>query len=174
MGLIPFATLFPQKGMDETRTITTRGHAVLPDDEYALVEFYCPDPACDCRRVLLNVAARRQMKRGFLASISFAFDRDDKHAGPLLDPMNPQSEYAGVFLAIVSRDILSDPAYVARLEAHYDQVKQAAADPTPAIRRVLRRFRDKGAAPVSPREPVDRNAPCPCGSGKKYKHCCGR
>jgi len=21
---------------------------------------------------------------------------------------------------------------------------------------------------------VDRNAPCPCGSGKKYKHCCGR
>ncbi len=22
-------------------------------------------------------------------------------------------------------------------------------------------------------EPVGRNAPCPCGSGKKYKHCCG-
>ncbi|MGN0910738.1 MAG: SEC-C metal-binding domain-containing protein [Thermoguttaceae bacterium] len=24
----------------------------------------------------------------------------------------------------------------------------------------------------SPR--VGRNDPCPCGSGKKYKHCCGR
>jgi preprotein translocase subunit SecA len=23
-------------------------------------------------------------------------------------------------------------------------------------------------------EKVGRNAPCPCGSGKKYKHCCGR
>lgn len=23
-------------------------------------------------------------------------------------------------------------------------------------------------------KPVPRNAPCPCGSGKKYKHCCGR
>lgn len=22
------------------------------------------------------------------------------------------------------------------------------------------------------REKVDRNAPCPCGSGKKYKNCC--
>ena len=22
--------------------------------------------------------------------------------------------------------------------------------------------------------PISRNAPCPCGSGKKYKHCCGR
>ncbi|MBC7316447.1 MAG: SEC-C domain-containing protein, partial [Chloroflexi bacterium] len=25
-----------------------------------------------------------------------------------------------------------------------------------------------------PRRPVGRNAPCPCGSGKKYKNCCGR
>ena len=24
------------------------------------------------------------------------------------------------------------------------------------------------------REPVGRNAPCPCGSGKKYKRCCGK
>ncbi|MBQ4492496.1 MAG: SEC-C domain-containing protein, partial [Deltaproteobacteria bacterium] len=21
---------------------------------------------------------------------------------------------------------------------------------------------------------IGRNAPCPCGSGKKYKHCCGK
>ncbi|MBM3167252.1 MAG: SEC-C domain-containing protein, partial [Chloroflexi bacterium] len=21
---------------------------------------------------------------------------------------------------------------------------------------------------------IGRNEPCPCGSGKKYKHCCGR
>ena len=21
---------------------------------------------------------------------------------------------------------------------------------------------------------IPRNAPCPCGSGKKYKHCCGK
>ena len=21
---------------------------------------------------------------------------------------------------------------------------------------------------------ISRNAPCPCGSGKKYKHCCGK
>ena len=23
-------------------------------------------------------------------------------------------------------------------------------------------------------ENIGRNAPCPCGSGKKYKHCCGK
>ena len=30
----------------------------------------------------------------------------------------------------------------------------------------------KEAAPAAKR--VGRNEPCPCGSGKKYKHCCGR
>ena len=29
-------------------------------------------------------------------------------------------------------------------------------------------------APVKKGEKVGRNDPCPCGSGKKYKHCCGR
>jgi preprotein translocase subunit SecA len=30
------------------------------------------------------------------------------------------------------------------------------------------------AAPVRTGPKVGRNDPCPCGSGKKYKHCCGR
>ncbi|MFB6240325.1 MAG: SEC-C metal-binding domain-containing protein, partial [Gemmatimonadota bacterium] len=34
-----------------------------------------------------------------------------------------------------------------------------------------------GGEPVAPqpvrREKVGRNEPCPCGSGKKYKKCCG-
>ena len=33
----------------------------------------------------------------------------------------------------------------------------------------------KTATPVRRETPkVGRNQPCPCGSGKKYKHCCGR
>lgn len=30
------------------------------------------------------------------------------------------------------------------------------------------------AAPGAGNRPLNRNAPCPCGSGKKYKHCCGK
>lgn len=33
---------------------------------------------------------------------------------------------------------------------------------------------DPRQAPPSPVMPVGRNDPCPCGSGKKYKQCCGR
>ncbi len=30
-------------------------------------------------------------------------------------------------------------------------------------------------APIhSDEQKIERNAPCPCGSGKKYKQCCGR
>jgi len=30
------------------------------------------------------------------------------------------------------------------------------------------------ARPVRSGPKVGRNDPCPCGSGKKYKHCCGK
>ena len=31
-----------------------------------------------------------------------------------------------------------------------------------------------GKAPKNPAEKTQRNSPCPCGSGKKYKQCCGK
>lgn len=31
---------------------------------------------------------------------------------------------------------------------------------------------DPPAMPVTPRNAIGRNNPCPCGSGKKYKRCC--
>ena len=31
-----------------------------------------------------------------------------------------------------------------------------------------------GAMPQPPKRKIGRNEPCPCGSGKKYKRCCGR
>ena len=37
------------------------------------------------------------------------------------------------------------------------------------FRKLAARLRQEGVAPQ-----VGRNDPCPCGSGKKYKHCCGK
>ena len=86
-GLLPFVRLFPELAMAETRVFMVRDHPTLPDDDYGLMETFCADTTCHCRRVMLNVAARRQGV--FLASVSYAFDRDDPHAGPFLDPLNP-------------------------------------------------------------------------------------
>ena len=127
LGLVPFVRLFPQQATSETRVLTTRRYPGLPDDEYGLLESYCPEPSCNCRRVMLNVVGRRQ--QAILATVSYGFDRDAAMAGPFLDPLNPQSAYAGILLPLVE-EVLEDPAYVARLEAHYYQVKGAMADPS--------------------------------------------
>jgi hypothetical protein len=180
MHLIPFFTVDPELAEKETRVL----HLLVPQGQlpagtYGLLEFYCPDPACDCQRVMLNVAEEKQPNR-FLASISYGFDRDDEMAGPFLDPLNPQSQYAEQLLQLVEETVLSNPRYVARLERHYVLVKQAASDPKhPAYRKLRRVLVDDARSFPAPQartktRRVGRNDPCPCGSGKKYKHCCGR
>ena len=56
------------------------------------------------------------------------------------------------------------------------QPAQPAGSPTRQARPVLASTASKGQKPVrrAAAEAVGRNDPCPCGSGKKYKHCHGR
>lgn len=180
MPLVPFFVVDPELAARETRVL----HTLVPQDglpvgSYGLLEFYCPDPACDCRRVMLNVAEEKRPNR-FLASISYGFDQEDEMAGPFLDLLNPQSQYAEKLLQLVEETILSHHRYLARLERHYAMVKQAASDPKhPAYRKLQRVLADDAESfpvpqPARKAKRVRRNDPCPCGSGKKYKRCCGR
>jgi uncharacterized protein YecA (UPF0149 family) len=41
-------------------------------------------------------------------------------------------------------------------------------------RKALYKAQKKSTTIVNKDAKVGRNDPCPCGSGKKYKHCCGR
>jgi len=70
------------------------------------MHLYCVGPTRDCRRVLLNVLPRRQTAKGYLAYISFGFARKAKFAGPFLDPVNPQSQYAQVLLDLIITRVL--------------------------------------------------------------------
>ncbi len=170
MFLAPFVTLFPEQGEQETRVINTYRHVILPDDEYALVESYCTDPQCDCRRVMLTVLPKRQATRGIMASISFSFDPKKRMAVPFLDPVNPQSEYAETFLELVTGILENDPAYVARLERHYQQVKTAAADPTHSVYQKIARLKSKSGRASSRRTKTRRKPrPKPNIAGKKKR-----
>ncbi|MDX9953800.1 MAG: SEC-C metal-binding domain-containing protein [Anaerolineae bacterium] len=181
-----FGEVDPELASRETRALTLlmpqRG---VPAGKYAIVESYCADPACDCRRVMLTVIEEHHPHTS-LASINYAFDADDPDPGPFLDPLNPMSAYAQGLMELVTELVLSDPAYLARLERHYALTKQAAADPThPAYETLRKSFTDDvdeylespagaEAKALLSRTKIGRNAPCPCGSGKKYKACCGR
>lgn len=81
---------------------------MLPDGEYAFVEFYCDDPKCDCRRVLIQVWTQKTGQKSW-ATIGYGWEDEAyysksagaKHEdmkGPALDPINPQSPYAQTLL----------------------------------------------------------------------------
>lgn len=177
--LIPFYYVFPEVAADETRTITLlQPQEGVPRGSYGLLEFYCPDPNCDCRRVMLNIAEEKHPNQ-FLASIGYGFDRESDMAGPYLDPLHQHSPYARQLMKLVNTLALDNPAYVARLARHYAMIKQAASDPRHPAHHKLEELEATSperapsvAPPRLPRPLADRNAPCPCGSGKKYKHCC--
>jgi hypothetical protein len=126
MYLEPFVRHFKEIGEAETRTIhiLEENPKGIPKGEYALAEFYCTDPKCDCRRVMLNVMSKAE---GHVASIGFGFDADGSMPGPYLDPINRQSAYAEELLELVKDLVLSDAAYVARLERHYQMLKDKLA-----------------------------------------------
>ncbi len=58
---------------------------------------------------------------------------------------------------------------------HVGLVRKEAPQPPPSpMAQVASAARRDTAARPAGKQKVGRNAPCPCGSGKKYKHCCGR
>ena len=69
-------------------------------------------------------------------------------------------------LGILFRIQLAEPASLSEMQKKQDQemVFSGGGDGAPPKKKPVRRSNEK----------VGRNDPCPCGSGKKYKKCCGR
>jgi hypothetical protein len=155
MSMAPFHTRFRDLAARETRSVTVRGTPGLPDGEYGFIEFYCNDPGCDCRRVVINVVCSTTGPK-IWASINFGWESldfyerwmGDKESareaqGAMLDPFNQQSPYSQALLELLNQVCLADPAYVERLKRHYDLFKAKLHRQTPLLRRpkarVLRR-----------------------------------
>ncbi len=122
--MIPYHILFEEQARHETREITLKGISGIPDDSYGLVEFYCPDPECDCNMVMLALLSQRLMKQ--VATLVYFFDPKDVPPGmsnPDLD-LAPQASFAKNFLEWFSAHVQKDRAYVDRLNVHYHQIKE--------------------------------------------------
>ncbi len=68
---------------------------------------------------------------------------------------------------------------IAQIIFHVNIARKGASRPTPRATPMTERVAAARADNVSKRQKIGgkkigRNDPCPCGSGKKYKHCCGR
>lgn len=155
------------------------------DDSLAMINYGWEDVAFYKKWMGGDTKSAREMKGPGLTS---AIVRQPKFASALLD---------------LFKVALQDPAYVERLKRHYrmfreaiDEGAEAAAEPwepprkgggrddayVKTLRHLDRMFREAiDTEPAASAEPWEvpgsapsRNGPCPCGSGRKYKVCCGK
>jgi hypothetical protein len=140
MPFVPFHNFFPEIAQRETRSlILDETVCGLPADEYGMVELYCDEKDCDCRRVMFHIIAKQH---GPLAVVNYGWEdmdfyRDWLHFDPMMDPRvlkgpnlnlgSPQSRYADSLLAFVDQVLLADPAYIERLKRHYGMVRDVVA-----------------------------------------------
>ena len=131
MPMTPFMERFPDVGARETRSVTVTLRDDLPDGEYGFLEFYCDEPGCDCRRVMIDVLRPETGWSKIWATIGYGWESLDFYRkwskgasdpiemkGPYLDPLNPQTKYSSALLDLF-RIILHSPDYVERLKRHY-------------------------------------------------------
>jgi hypothetical protein len=183
MPYVPFHEKFPAIAEKETRSITIFDNPELPSDTYGLIESYCDELDCDCRRVFISVFSNNQKK--LLAVIAFGWENKKYYAewmgdsdpriiedlrGPVLNLASPQSKLAPKILEIVERLVLQNKNYIERLKKHYKLFKDEIAKDEE--KKTQSNKIDGNGNVLSSLPKVGRNEPCPCGSGKKYKKCC--
>ncbi len=120
----------------ETRSFQLADDPLLGNDEFGLLESYCDEPGCDCRRVMFSVVS--QQRQEVVATIAYGWesaqfytarfgtdDPDDiqELQGPVLNSMSPQSDIAPALLPYIAW-ILQDQAYVNRLKRHYAMYRE--------------------------------------------------
>lgn len=176
--MMPFDTLFSELASRETRALAISKRPGLPAGTYVFREFFCNDPGCDCRRVLLQIHAGANGR--VVATINYSFEPPlppyEDEGQMFLDPLNPQSDLSDGLLRLFEATMPSDVEYREMLIRHYELWKSVVDDPTHPDHAKVRSeaHGDPTFQPAFRRqEPkVGRNDPCPCGSGKKSKKCC--
>lgn len=148
----PFYEEFPEVAKEETKQINIlNAGGKLPKGRYLLMELFCTDPECDCRRVFLNVI---HVERDRLVAV-VAYGWEDRQyyrewfgmgtglsemdmaemdiaemietlKGPALNPGSPRAEFAPAVVDQVE-SVLEDDDYVERIKRHYEMFKDSIA-----------------------------------------------
>lgn len=149
----------------QVRTIVLADDNHLPDGEYTFVDTYCTDPGCDCRKTIIQVLLDGKLvslvnfgwesPKFYLRWLGSATDRElaAEMSGVSIDFSSPDRVSRKGMLLLMNH--LLDDKWTSLIKDHYRSIR-TTIKPDNIVR-----------LPT-----ISRNAPCPCGSGKKYKKCC--
>lgn len=150
MDFIPFHTYFPDVAKRETGELIVNSNSSTLSGGYGLIECYCKDPECDCRRVMFTIISDREKK--VVAVINFGWENEQFYKkwlggqkwlgdkvktiikelkGPSLNSASRQSEYAPELLQLMRTMVLKDSSYVDRLKRHYKMFKDKIREEKP-------------------------------------------
>ena len=141
----------------------------LDADEWAVDDQYCVNPTCKCHDVALTflqplgdgATADALGDPPELPTVRYDYRRGSHEV--LVEPTKPAPWFSELLTALRR----AHPGVGRAFEERHRRLRYLFGRAT--------RQQDGGgqAQPVS-RLKIGRNEPCPCGSGKKYKRCCGR
>jgi hypothetical protein len=141
--MIPYDQLFPAAW---DLIVQHDGHT------YWVVDHHCPKQGCDCAQIVTQLHRIEGLTPRSIGNVRF--DLPARRNSP-----QASSPLAADVFAKVWKD------YGDELVRRHRQVREALRG-----RAITETTPQPTPAPVGLRVP--RNAPCPCGSGKKYKRCC--
>ena len=160
MAMLAFDSRCPETATRETRIISIPlPDQAFPVGTYLLREFYCPDRACDCRRVIIRIiqvdpqgdpekpeatltygwGSKAHCRKWFGDTVPES--ELDFHLTLNLELLSYQSPRAEEWLELVTDLVFSDPDYVARLGKHYRLFRSVGTKPVKGSS--MRRFRPR-------------------------------
>lgn len=185
--MVPYAHVLGGAFRNEADTWGYLDRLETAELSWIVMDYICLRAACRCEQVRLSFAGfgaeGGEAKARFSAMVSFG------KAVPTLDDLNAISLQGakGVYAAwkastSVTRKTLRARYDAARAGAAKGAAKRAAKGAAKGAREAPERAlvpelallpAPVSAPPAAP-PPLGRREPCPCGSGKRYKNCCGR
>ena len=160
---------------------------VFEGREFLVEDHYCANPECDCQQVHLEFWERVHEfypKRGI--TLQQRLMATFTLAGKLKEIRFSQ-ESASTTRYLLRAWLVRCGGHFHQCQRRYDLIKIVGArsfpsessEPRPeppagVLGIPERRSVKRPLSPIAAKQRVGRNAPCPCGSGLKYKRCCAR
>jgi len=163
---MPYAMFFqhfPEIAERETRTVTLlqKSSGLAPGD-YSLLEMFCDEAGCDCRRVMFHVVSSHTKDvEAVVAVVAYGWESRDFYAkwmhdedpdvidelqGPILNLASPQSKLAPAILELIETVVLRDGAYIERVKRHYALFRERVEGKRLSAKKAIRRRKKKPRA----------------------------
>ncbi|MEI7837812.1 MAG: SEC-C metal-binding domain-containing protein [Planctomycetota bacterium] len=137
------------------------------------LELFREETDPDIRRNLIWAVLANFSSEGIEPARQIVLKKDDD----LREQLVGAAVLMGVEFPELSRWLKAETKQAEEMKQHLKEVKSGGPPERPSLPKPPsfdHLLAPPPQAPIAKKERVGRNEPCPCGSGKKYKKCCGR